>query len=79
MKKVKLNMLTNREISISQQNQILGGYRACSCSCYYQSEPGGSSLQANCEGNYRIGVHGGHSIKGDDKFHTISSGGKYLD
>jgi len=74
MRKIKLNKLTKREMSISQQSQVLGG-RGCTCSCYYKNSPGGSSVANNGKANFKLGDEGGHSINGDNKNYKIDEEG----
>ena len=59
LNKIKLNTLSDENLSEKQMREIKGGTsNACYCSCYYQGN-GGSSSHDNCNANNSSGYTSG--------------------
>jgi natural product precursor len=58
--RIKLNVLTQKELQKREMNSLKGGENWCSCSCYYAGQ-GGSSTSDNGGANHQFG---GHSTNG---------------
>lgn len=60
MKKIKLNVLANRNLSDVEMNQVRGGgpLWCCECGCRYANS-GGSSIDSNASANYDGGKSSG--------------------
>ena len=54
MKKIKLNVLAEKNLSELEMNQVRGG-GGCGCSCYY-ADNGGSSSGDNGSANNKAGL-----------------------
>lgn len=70
-KRFKLNALSAEQLRQKEMNAIVGGYRACSCSCYY-ADKGGSSSSDNKNANYNLGDQGGESYQGCNQYFKSS-------
>lgn len=56
--KLKLNVLSEESLLKREMRGLKGGGdydSACSCSCYYEGQPGGSSTADNAETNAKTG------------------------
>lgn len=54
MKKLKLNVLSESNLSKLEMNQVKGGF-TCGCACAYANS-GGSSIDDNCDANHASGL-----------------------
>ena len=71
MKKINtvlLNVLLENHLQDKEMNFLFGG-NYCTCSCYWEGKPGGSSLADNRNANYNnnyTSVHGCNDYFKDD-------------
>lgn len=67
IKRFKLNALSVEGLRQKEMNAIVGGYRICTCSCYWENK-GGSSSSNNKNANYALGDIGGVSYMGCNQY-----------
>ncbi|RGX80594.1 TIGR04149 family rSAM-modified RiPP [Bacteroides stercorirosoris] len=67
LKKLKLNALSEAGLKDKEMNALKGG-NCCTCSCYWEGKPGGSSSSDNSSANVNIGDNGGHSSEGCNQY-----------
>lgn len=70
MKSLKLNSLESSNLSKRELSNVKGGNWICTCSCYYEGQPGGSSTMDNGCANGALGP-GGHSKDGDNQYTVV--------
>ena len=58
LKELKLNKLSSSNLQSKEMNELRGGERYCTCSCYYATS-GGSSSSDNRSANFSLGDWGG--------------------
>lgn len=68
LKELKLSKLSEAVLKDKEMSSILGGESICSCSCYYQGQPGGSSSFNNMVANLDTFGPGGHSANGCNNY-----------
>lgn len=64
LKKLKLNALSEAGLKDKEMSALKGG-TCCTCSCYWEGTPGGSSSLDNSGANFTFG---GESIKGCNEY-----------
>ncbi len=72
IKRFKLNVLSYEQLRQKEMSTIVGGVRACTCSCYWENQTGSSSAD-NKNANYALGDYGGESIHGCNQYLTSDS------
>ena len=61
--KLKLNKLSQAQLSGNEQNRLKGGTNCCICGCHYSNQ-GGSSSTDNSNANFAGGSSGLYSPQG---------------
>ena len=80
LKKLKLNALSEAVLKDKEMNALKGGDSCCTCSCYYEKEPGGSYTMDNMGANHDS-PNGGTSLNGCNQYGWCGEGeeGMYYD
>lgn len=72
LKKLKLSKLSEAMLKDKEMSSLLGGESLCTCSCYYEGEPGGSSNFSNMVANLDTLGPDGHSAQGCNNYFAFT-------